>query len=99
MTHTHFIAVSADPHNQIAIYGIGHTAEEAIDDAVRGANLPSNEIEESERRDRDQYGDLIAVYHVAQPCTERLYSHVDTHGGASLSWGPNDAGLQDLIEG
>lgn len=98
MTNAHFIAVSPDPHNQIAIYGIGHTAEDAIDDAVRGANLPSNEIEEREQRDRDRYGDLITVHFVAEPCTKELYDYVEAKGGASLRWVRNDAGLQDVAK-
>ncbi|HEV7345014.1 MAG TPA: hypothetical protein VGN60_05205 [Devosia sp.] len=92
----YFIAVSAEEANRAAIYGIGHTAQEAIDDAVSGAQLASNDIPEDEQRRRDQYGDLISVHYVAQECTRALHEFVEKNGGAGLSWGENDDRLQDL---
>ena len=76
--------------------GVGHTAEEAIADAVSGAQLGTKDIPAGERRKRDRYGDLIEVHFVAQRCTRALFEHAEKNGGAGLSWGENDHGLQDL---
>lgn len=97
MTNTkYFIAVDADPSQQTVIYGIGHTAEEAIDDAVKGAAVGDNVREDSTVR--DIYGDIVEELFVAQECTAGLYALVQNKGGAGLSWGKNGR-LMDVIPG
>lgn len=90
----YFIAVSSDVTAQITIDGLGHTADQAIQDAVENAQLPSNVRENSTIR--DQYGDIIETIFVAQECTKELYDLVDRVGGAGLSWEENEDGLQDI---
>jgi hypothetical protein len=90
----YFIAVSSDVTAQITIDGLGHTADQAIQDAVENAQLPSNERENSTIR--DQYGDIVETMFIAQECTNALYDFVDRIGGAGLSWEENEDGLQDI---
>lgn len=90
----YFIAVAADVTAQITIDGLGHTADQAIKDAVDNAGLPSNDRSGSNLR--DVYGDLLEAYYVAQECTKALYDLVIEVGGARLSWEQNAAGLQDV---
>jgi len=99
-----FIAVNANEANQLTIDGIGHTADEAIADAVRGSGVGSNDIEDGVRHapgpviERDRYGDPITVHFVAEECTQELYDVVDADGGARLRWAPNEQGLQDVAK-
>lgn len=98
-TIRHFIAVSADPTNQLAIYGIGRTADEAIADAVRDGGLQSNLREDNDGFGiaRDNVGNILEEVFVAQRCTSALYKIVEARGGADLRWTLNDAGLQDIV--
>ena len=94
----YFIAVLADEPNQVTIDGLGHTAEEAIQDALRAVSLPSNVRPSDWAPVRDRYDELLEVVFTAQECTKELYDYVEKNGGAGLSWDHRDAdGLMDLV--
>ena len=83
-----FIAVPANGDD--GIYGIGHTAEAALQDAYKGSQTSH------ERQALEAEGRGFA----SQPATERLYVHVERYGcdanQPGFRWKKGTDGLIDL---
>jgi hypothetical protein len=108
-----FVAVPANGDD--GIYGIGHTAKAALAEAYRGSQTHPADVSQDEEgewivshngsdetfQDEDEARDYAAqLGFVAEPCTERLYVHVERYGcdaeQPGFRWAKGTDGLTDL---